>query len=268
MRKHEVVADASVNRRCVDGHGCWWTAPHAVALDLASLGTWHGLRYRLGLHHVGAEARLVSIAAGGGPQYPSHPGGPCPRTLLLRTRGPVQPQPLGFAPSQGRLLEHRMCWVLFLGPSAPVVQDVEAKGAAPGGGEAHLPQGALPGTRVQAGSSLEGEVVIWKDRCERKRRAAESARQQALQMQERRSLQDRCYNLLASRPRITLSGLLGTPRWPRALHRNAGPRMSRCTPSPGGGGEPDCRTCLATPCSPSRMRPVGMHHWREGLSLD
>lgn len=60
MRKHEVVADVSMNRRCVDGHGCWWTAPHALALDLASLGTWHGLRYRLGLHHVGAEARLVS----------------------------------------------------------------------------------------------------------------------------------------------------------------------------------------------------------------
>jgi len=42
MRKHEVVADASMNRRCVDGHGCWWTAPHALALDLASLGTWRG----------------------------------------------------------------------------------------------------------------------------------------------------------------------------------------------------------------------------------
>jgi len=78
-----------------------------------------------------------------------------------------------------------------------------------GRGEAHLPQGALPGTRVQAGSSLEGEVVLWKDRCERKRRTAESQRQQALQKQERRSLQDRCYNSSPSRPRITLSGLLG-----------------------------------------------------------
>lgn len=64
---------------------------------------------------------------------------------------------------------------------------------------------------------MEGEVVLWKDRCERKRRAAESERQQAVQKQERRSLQDRCYNLLASRPRITLSGLLGTPGSHHAL---------------------------------------------------
>lgn len=51
LRRHDVCMEASWHERYVQTQGSSWDAPLSISLDLGSLSSTSGLRYRLGIHH-------------------------------------------------------------------------------------------------------------------------------------------------------------------------------------------------------------------------
>lgn len=51
LRRHDVCMEASWHERYVQTQGSSWDAPLSISLDLRSLSSTSGLRYRLGVHH-------------------------------------------------------------------------------------------------------------------------------------------------------------------------------------------------------------------------
>lgn len=51
LQQHDVCMEASWHERYVQTQGSSWDAPLSISLDLASLRSTSGLRYRLGIHH-------------------------------------------------------------------------------------------------------------------------------------------------------------------------------------------------------------------------
>lgn len=67
LPNHDVTLDAAWPELFVDKNGSYWDVPSSLSLDLASLVSKSGLRYRFGIHRNGGHPRSLSATCGNVP---------------------------------------------------------------------------------------------------------------------------------------------------------------------------------------------------------